>query len=323
MRAYILQRLVIMVPLVVGVTIINFAFFNLAPGDPLDRIYFSNLETAQSEMPGQRERLRKLYGLDKPMPVRYLIWLRELAQGNLGRSMVYTRPVMELILERLPATLELTVTALVLSTVVGVLFGVVSALRQYSILDYGLTAGALFGISIPTFFFGLIMLYVFAFVFPIFPAFGMASVLGEFSILDNLHHLALPALVLSLDGTAGISRYTRTAMLEVLSADFVRTARAKGLAERTVNARHAFRNALLPLLTITTLHLPGLFGGVFVIETVFSWPGMGQFGIDSVRNLDYQVLMGVTLIATILVILANLLADILYAAVDPRIRVAD
>jgi peptide/nickel transport system permease protein len=320
MRAYILQRLVIMVPLAVGVTIINFAFFNLAPGDPLDRIYFSDIETAQSETPGQRERLRKLYGLDKPMPVRYLIWLRELAQGNLGRSMVYTRPVMELILERLPATLELTVTALVLSTVVGVLFGVVSALRQYSFLDYFLTAGALFGISIPTFFFGLIMLWVFALVIPIFPAFGMSSELGEFSLLDNLHHLALPALVLSLDGTAGTSRYTRTAMLEVLSADYVRTAQAKGLSELVVIGRHAFRNALVPLLTITTLHLPGLFGGVFVIETVFSWPGMGRMSLDAIHARDYPVLMGLTFIGATLVLLANLIADILYAYVDPRIR---
>lgn len=322
MWEYILRRFAIMVPLVLGVTIINFALFNLAPGDPLDRLYFSDLDTAQTYTEEQRERLRELYGLNKPLPIRYLIWLRELAQGNLGLSLVYTRPVLELVLERLPATLELTVTALVLGTVVGVVMGVVSALRQYSFLDYSLTAGALFGISIPTFFFGLIMLWVFALVIPIFPAFGMTSELGEFSLLDNLHHLALPALVLSLDGTAGTSRYTRTAMLEVLSADYVRTARAKGLSDLVVIGRHAFRNALLPLLTITTLRLPGLFGGVFVIETVFSWPGMGQFGIDAVRNLDYQVLMGVTFFATILVILANLLADILYAVVDPRIRVS-
>lgn len=322
MWEYILRRVAIMVPLVLGVTIINFALFNLAPGDPLDRLYFSDLDTAQTYTEEQRERLRELYGLNKPLPVRYLIWLRELVQGNLGLSLVYTRPVLELVLERLPATLELTVTALVLGTVVGVLMGVVSALRQYSFLDYFVTSTALFGISIPTFFFGLIMLWVFALVIPIFPAFGMTSELGEFSLLDNLHHLALPALVLSLDGTAGTSRYTRTAMLEVLSADYVRTARAKGLSELVVIGGHAFRNALLPLLTITTLRLPGLFGGVFVIETVFSWPGMGQFGIDAVRNLDYQVLMGVTFFATILVILANLLADILYAVVDPRIRVS-
>ena len=322
MWEYILRRVAIMIPLVLGVTIINFALFNLAPGDPLDRLYFSDLDTAQTYTEEQRDRLRELYGLNKPLPVRYLIWLRELVQGNLGLSLVYTRPVLELVLERLPATLELTVTALVLGTVVGVAMGVVSALRQYSFLDYFVTSTALFGISIPTFFFGLIMLWVFALVIPIFPAFGMTSELGEFSLLDNLHHLALPALVLSLDGTAGTSRYTRTAMLEVLSADYVRTARAKGLSEFVVIGGHAFRNALLPLLTITTLRLPGLFGGVFVIETVFSWPGMGQFGIDAVRNLDYQVLMGVTFFATILVILANLLADILYAVVDPRIRVS-
>jgi peptide/nickel transport system permease protein len=320
MRAYILQRLVIMVPLVVGVTIINFAFFNLAPGDPLDRIYFSNLETAQSEMPGQRERLRKLYGLDKPMPVRYLIWLRELAQGNLGRSMVYTRPVLELVVERLPATLELTVTALVLSTVVGVLFGVVSALRQYSFLDYFLTAGALFGISIPTFFFGLIMLYVFAFVFPIFPAFGMASVLGEFSILDNLHHLALPALVLSLDGTAGISRYTRTAMLEVLSADFVRTARAKGITENMVLIRHALRNASLPIITVIGLGVAALLSGAVVTESVFAIPGMGRLAVDAIVARDYPVIQGLIIVLATLYVFINLGVDITYAYLDPRIR---
>jgi peptide/nickel transport system permease protein len=234
--------------------------------------------------------------------------------------MVYTRPVLELVVERLPATLELTVTALVLSTVVGVLFGVVSALRQYSFLDYFLTAGALFGISIPTFFFGLIMLYVFAFVFPIFPAFGMASVLGEFSILDNLHHLALPALVLSLDGTAGISRYTRTAMLEVLSADFVRTARAKGITENMVLIRHALRNASLPIITVIGLGVAALLSGAVVTESVFAIPGMGRLAVDAIVARDYPVIQGLIIVLATLYVFINLGVDITYAYLDPRIR---
>ena len=304
--------------MLLGISIITFTFINLAPGDPISAMIdpeeFQGLEDAQ--------KMRESLGLDKPIPVRYVLWLKEVLQGNFGFSYMSRRPVLDIITSRMLATLELTTTGLVIATVLGTVFGVIAALRQYSAYDYTLSVASLFGISIPTFFFALIALYIFSLKLHWIPSFGMYNASEGFTILGNLHHLVMPAFILSIDSMSGNTRYARTAMLEVMNADYVTTARAKGLTEYVVIARHAFRNALLPMITITTLRLPGLIGGAILIEVMFSWPGMGLLSIKSITNRDYPILMGLTFFSASLVLYANLLADILYAYADPRIRVS-
>ncbi len=315
MQRYIARRLLIAIPMLIGITMMTYAFINLAPGDPVSAMADPQLTLGRTN-PKQLERL----GLDKPVAVRYLIWLRELAKGNFGYSYQSGKPVLEIIRARIVPTLELTSVTLVVSVVLGTVFGVLAALRQYSIYDYLLSVGSLIGLSIPTFFFALLALYLFAAVWPIFPSFGFTTYGSDYSVLDNLHHLILPATVLSVESMAGNTRYARTAMLEVMRSDYVTTARAKGLSEFSVIGRHAFQNALLPLITITTLRLPSLFGGAFIIEYMFAWPGMGQLSIQAAVMRDYTVLMGLAVIIAALVLGANLLADVLYAFADPRIR---
>lgn len=318
MGQYIVRRLLITLPMLLGITIVTFFFINLAPGDPISAMIDPNT----AEILEDYERIRERLGLNKPLPVRYAIWLGQLLTGNFGYSYHSGEPVLTVVGKRLIPTLELTVTALILSTVFGTLFGVIAALRQYSIYDYGLSVVSLFGVSVPTFFFALVALYIFAATLEIMPTFGMYNLEEGFSIWSNLHHLIMPAFVLSIDSMAGNTRYARTAMLEVMRSDYVTTARAKGLSEKMVIARHAFRNTLLPLITITTLRLPSLIGGAFIIEFMFTWPGMGQLGLLAITHRDYSVLMGLTFFTASLVLLANLLADILYAYADPRIRVS-
>ena len=319
MKKYILRRIIISLPMLLGISIITFTFINLAPGDPISAMIdpeeFQGLEDAQ--------KMRESLGLDKPIPVRYVLWLKEVLQGNFGFSYMSRRPVLDIIKSRMLATLELTTTGLVIATVLGTVFGVIAALRQYSAYDYTLSIASLFGISVPTFFFALIALYIFSLKLHLIPSFGMYNHEEGFTILGNLHHLIMPAFILSIDSMSGNTRYARTAMLEVMNADYVTTARAKGLTEYVVIARHAFRNALLPMITITTLRLPGLIGGAILIEVMFSWPGMGLLSIKSITNRDYPILMGLTFFSASLVLYANLLADILYAYADPRIRVSE
>ena len=299
------------------ISVITWGFINLAPGDPVLAMVNPEAGITGPDL----ENLREALGLNKPIPVRYAIWLREVLKGNFGYSYHRGTSVLERIRPKILPTLELTATAMVLSTVLGTLFGVIAALRQYSVYDYGLSVLALFGVSIPTFFLALAALYLFAAVWEVMPPFGRATIGEDFSIWDHLHHLILPATVLAIDTMAGKTRYARTAMLEVLKSDYVTTARAKGLSPNLVIWRHAFRNALLPLITLTTLRLPNLLGGALLVEVIFAWPGMGRLAIDAVTQRDYQVLMGLTLIISSMVLLANLLADILYAYADPRIRV--
>jgi peptide/nickel transport system permease protein len=303
------------------VALFTFTLLRIVPGDPA--AVLAGHEATLEDV----EQIRTRLGLDRPLPVQLGVWIGQLARGDLGNSIRKTdEPVLRLIASRVEPTLSLTLITETAAVLIAVPLGVLAAWKANSWIDRLVMVFAAVGFSMPVFWVGFILIWIFGLWsfgldFPLLPVAGYSPL--EEGAVEYARHLVLPAITLGLVLIALIARMTRASMLEILKEDYVRTARAKGLAERTVNARHAFRNALLPLLTITTLHLPGLFGGVFVIETVFSWPGMGQFGIDSVRNLDYQVLMGVTLIATVLVILANLLADILYAAVDPRIRVTD
>ena len=307
--------------MIVAISAITYVLMDLAPGDPVTALIdpFSLQEgISQEYIDAQKRR----YGLDKPMPVRYVIWLGQLVQGNFGYSFMTGQPVLFMIWQRLPATLELTFSALIIGTLGGVIFGVIAALRQYSVYDYALSFISLIGISIPTFFLALVALFLVVLKVPIFPSHGWTSELGTFSIWDNLYHLMLPASVLSIELLAVSTRFARTAMLEVLNSDYVTTARAKGLSEWKVIGRHAFRNALLPLITISTLRLPILFSGALVIEQMFAWPGMGLFTVRAIVNVDYPVLMGMTFFVALIVLLSNLLADILYAVADPRIRTA-
>jgi peptide/nickel transport system permease protein len=305
--------------MLIGITIITFLVANLAPGDPVSALISPEDQLREEDL----ERMRKALGLDKPIPVRYVIWVKELVTGNFGFSYFTKQPVMDRVGPRLLPTIELTGIALVLSLLMGVVFGVISALRQYSFWDYALSVLSLIGLSIPTFFFGLVALLLFGLIWPILPVYGMSSgeettLLGK--IIDNLRHIILPALILSIDLVATNTRYARTAMLEVLGADYVRTARSKGLSNWVVFLRHGLRNALLPIITITSLRLPLLLGGAIVIEIVFSWPGLGQLSVDAIHQRDYPVLMALTLFLSTMVLASNLVADVLYAYADPRIR---
>ncbi|MEX1018798.1 MAG: ABC transporter permease [Litorilinea sp.] len=316
MGKYILRRLVISIPVLLGITLITFFAYNLAPGDPIDAM----IDPSVTMDPADLSRLREQLGLDRPIIVRYGIWLREAVQGNLGYSYRSGEAVLDRIGRRLPATLQLTVTALVLAIGLGIPLGIISALKQYSRLDYALTFFAFGGISIPNFFLALGAIYFLALKLKLFPSHGMGDPDADFFMASRLHHLILPALVLGLDRVAGFLRYTRSSMLEVLGQDYMTTAKAKGLAGNIIVIRHGLRNALISIITIVGLSLPALFGGSVIVETIFAWPGMGQMAISAVTQRDYPVLMGVALVSSVIVLLSNLLADIAYAIVDPRIR---
>ena len=318
MQKYILRRILISIPMIVGISLITFVMVNLAPGDPLTAMIPPDLMAEMS--PAQLDAKKRQLGLDRPMMVRYFIWLGELVRGNFGFSFLSREPVLKIIWERIPPTLELTFAALVIGTLGGFVMGVIAALKQYSLYDYALSFASLVGLSIPGFFLALIALFLFVLRFEWFPSHGMTSELGRFNIWDNLYHLVLPASVLAIELLAVSTRYARTAMLEVLHSDYVTTARAKGLSEWVVIGRHAFRNALLPLITISSLRIPLLFGGVIVIEQMFSWPGMGLLTVRAITNVDYPVLMALTFWVAVIVLFSNLLADVLYAVADPRIR---
>jgi len=314
---YVLRRVLISLPLLLVISIIAFTFINLAPGSPIDAMINPSLGLTTQ----QEQNMRESLGLNQPLPVRYVLWLGQALQGNLGFSYNSHTPVLSRIGERLGPTLELMGAALLVSTVVGAVFGILAAVKVYSAWDYVLGGISLLGFSVPSFFLALIALYVFAARLQVLPAFGMSTGANESSIGDNLYHLILPAAVLSVELMATLTRYTRSAMLEVLHADYVTTARSKGLANLTVIGRHAFRNALLPLITVVSLRLPVLVGGAIVVEAVFQWPGMGQLSVQAIQQRDYPVLMGLTIMISIIVLLANLVADVLYAYADPRIRV--
>jgi peptide/nickel transport system permease protein len=316
MGAYILRRLLINVPVLLGVTMLVFLFIALAPGDPVS----AYLSPEQGANPELREAMRRRLGLDLPLPVRYGRWLSEVVQGNLGYRAVGGRPVNEVVGSALRNSVVLMGTALAIGCLIGIPLGVISALRQYSTLDFTLTTIAFLGISTPSFLLGLGGLYLFGLRLGWFPIAGMVTPGQPFDWLDFLHHLALPALILSFAYIAILMRYTRSSMLEVIHSAYITTARAKGLREQTVVFVHAFRNSLIPIITVIGLALPDMIGGAVITETVFSWPGMGALFVEGVAGRDYPLIMGVNLVVAVSVLLANLLTDLAYAAVDPRIR---
>jgi peptide/nickel transport system permease protein len=265
-------------------------------------------------------RRRAELGLDKPLPVQYVIWLGEVGRGNLGYSFFDRRPVGDILKERVWPTVELMGTALMLALVVGVPIGLIAAIRQYSLLDYASAVISLATISTPSFFLGLAAIYLFSLKLNLLPTSGMFTAGAPRSIGDDLHHLLLPAAILGLNLSGPFVRYARSSLLEVIRQDYLTTARAKGLPARLVVLRHAFPNALIPLITVVGIQVPALFAGAVVIEQIFSWPGMGQLALASITQRDYPVLTGFILIVAVLVLVSNLLADLAYAVVDPRIR---
>ena len=254
------------------------------------------------------------------MHEQYLRWVGQLLQGNLGYSFQSGEPVDQVIAARLPATLQLMGVALAIAIVLGVVLGVISALKQYSALDYGFTFLGFAGISIPDFFLAMVLVYLFAIQWQIFPTSGIGTAGEAWSLLDNLRHLALPAFALGLARTAAFMRYTRASVLEVMNNDYVRTARAKGLRERLITTRHILRNALIPVVTIIGLSLPVLFGGAVIIEMIFQWAGIGLMFINAVTARDSPVIMGYVLLSAVIVLVSNLLTDLAYGWLDPRIR---
>lgn len=316
MSRYILRRLLINIPVLLGITILVFVFTRLTPGDPVLAYMSPELGRNQELV----DRMRRQLGLDQPYAVQYVRWLGKTVQGDLGYRLIGGQSVRATLGRALQASGLLMGTALALGCLIGIPLGIFSALRQYSRLDFLMTTVAFLGVSTPSFLLGLGGLYIFGLKLKLFPIGGIASTTGEPSLLDFLHHLALPSLILAFGYIAILMRYTRSSMLEVVRATYITTARAKGLRERLVVFRHAFRNALIPILTIIGLALPEMVGGAVITETVFTWPGMGSLLIDSVNGRDYSMLMGISLSVAIAVLVANLITDIAYAFADPRIR---
>jgi peptide/nickel transport system permease protein len=314
MVVYILRRLLQAIPLLVGVSFAGFVLLRLAPGGPM-AVYAQNPSMTEADM----RRIERILGLDQPVHVQYLKWVSGMATGNLGFSYRTGRPVGEIILERLPTTLILMGAAYLIAVTLGLVTGIVSATRRRSLFDYIATVVAMVGLSVPIFWFGLLVIIVFAAMLGWIPSGGVATLGVPFSVPDRLLHLLGPASVLGLWMTATWSRYTRSSVLEVVGQDYIRTARAKGLRPSTILFRHTLRNALLPLVTLAGLEFRNLFGGALVTETVFSWPGIGRLYLDSLNYQDYSVMLGLLLFTSAVVLLGSLLADLVYAVVDPRI----
>jgi peptide/nickel transport system permease protein len=313
MRQYLIQRGVQSVFLVLLITVLTFALVRLAPGGP-SILMNPDLSAAQ------REQFRRNLGLDRPVAIQYMLWLSNLARGDLGTSYSSGTAVVTVVLERLPATLLLTGTAFGLALVVAVPLGILAALKRNTILDYGAMLFTVIGVSVPIFWLGILAIIVFAVQFKWFPSGGMYTVGAGATVRDAAWHLVLPALVLSTYYVAQLARYVRSSMIEVIRADYVRTARAKGLREISVIGRHALRNALLPVVTMVGLMLPRMVGGAALTESVFAWPGLGRLVVDAAHQSDYPLILGVTLLISVVVIVGNAVADALYFCVDPRIR---
>jgi len=331
---YVVRRLLLLIPVIIGVTIITFVVSHVIPADPARA--FAGGPKAQPET---IERIRQELHLDRPLYEQYFYYLGDLVKLNFGRSYLENRPVIEAIGQYFPATLELTIFAMFISVPLGIIGGIISAIRQNKISDHFTRIIAIIGYSLPIFWLALMLQYALAYLFPIFPLEGRLSIgmvpppyhtglyvidsipaLNGATLTSALHHLILPAFTLGFATMAIILRMTRSSMLEVMETDYIRTARAKGLSERTVIFKHALRNALIPTLTVTGLSFGGLLSGAVLTETIFNWPGMGRFAAHAVLGLDFNSVMGFTFIIAVIYVLANLIVDILYAVVDPRVK---
>ncbi|MHB1414212.1 MAG: ABC transporter permease [Chloroflexota bacterium] len=318
MRNYLIRRLGEMVILLLLISGLVFVILSFVPGGPLDMLIFGNPRIT----PGEIQRLTQMLGLDKPLHVRYVEWLTDVIRGDWGDSwrVAYGRPVTEIIFSRLDNTLVLMTLATLTSVAIALPIGIISAIRQYSWTDYFVTSLSFFGMSMPTFWFGIMLIVIFAVGLHWFPTGGVVDYGYEGDLLNRVRHLVLPVTVLSLYNVATWSRFVRSSMLEILRMDYMRTARAKGLRENVVVIKHGLRNALIPVITMLALEIPNLFSGAIITENVFSYPGMGRLFWDAVMAADWPVVQGLVVITAFLVIASNLVADVTYAVVDPRIR---
>ncbi|MDH7514446.1 MAG: ABC transporter permease [Bacteroidota bacterium] len=316
---YILRRIASAIPLLFGLVTVTFIIVHLAPGDP------TALFIDRDADPSYAQNLKTALGLDQPLHIQYFRWLKQVATGDFGFSFTKNAPVSDLLAEAVPRTLLLSGSALAVNFLMGIAIGIFTALRRGTRFDRWVNTIALFMYSMPEFWLGLMLIFAFSLAIPIFPASGCKSPLAEYLpwyeyILDVLQHLVLPVVVLGVASAAATARYVRGSMLDVIQQDYIRTARAKGLGEISVIGKHALRNALIPVVTLFGLSFPFLLGGAVIVETVFAWPGMGKMTVDAIFTRDYPMIIATTLVSGTMVIAGNLLADILYALIDPRIR---
>lgn len=314
MGIYVLKRLLAAIPVLLGLTVIVFLIMKLIPGDPATAILGSYAT------PENVARINEQLGLDKPVVQQYFIWLGNLLHGDFGRSFSLNRPVIDEVLERFSATLILAGAALVLCSILGLAAGIVSAVRQFGWTDRIVTLAVLVGISTPSFFLGLLLILFFAVKIRLFPASGMYAIYGGGGFFDLLHHLALPAITLAVVATGVIARLTRTSMLEVLRQDYIRTARAKGLPERTVIGKHAFKAALVSIIPVIGIQAGFVLGGAVYIETVFQWPGIGSMLVTAISTRDLLLVQGGVLVVAASYVVFNLAADLAQTMLDPRLR---
>ncbi len=314
-----IKRLFISIPLLLGISLISFSIMHLAPGDPTTM--FTNPSISMEDMAQVRSNL----GLDKPILFQYFYWLVNLLKGNFGYSFMSGKPVLTLILERLPATLLLSISSLFCILCITFPLGLISGAKKNSAFDHWVTILSFIGLSIPAFWLGLVLILFFSLNLNWFPTSGFLDpslIDATISIksLNILYHLILPLLTIIIGGIAGLTRYHRFGIIQILNQDYIKAARARGISEKRLLFKHALKNALLPIITILGLDLPALISGSFIIEYIFAWPGMGQLGIAAVFARDYPVLMGTIVFSSILIIIGNLLADLAYTFVDPRIK---
>ena len=313
MSSYFIRRILSVVPTLLLLSILIFIGMELTPGDATSFLLDPDIP------PGDMEALREAMGLNRPAHVRYFVWMKEILRGNLGYSLIDGSSITRALARKVPATLELMSLALVISTVLGILLGSISALRRYSALDHTLTVAGMVGLSVPNFFVGLLAIYVFSIQLAIFPVGGRLDPFDT-RLITRLSYITLPALILGLVLTAGLMRYTRSTLIDVLMRDYITTARSKGLPEWRINFIHGLRTALTPIVVMLAFRLPMLLGGSVIIESVFAWPGMGSYFLDAVRARDYNIVMVVALLMSSAVLFASLLIDIITALMDPRVR---
>ena len=318
MIQYTVKRILKMIPTLIVISIIIFGIINLAPGDFVDGKVNPNM-TAEKV-----EQLKEIYGLDKPLPVRYINWAKGAIKGDFGDSLRYQQPVTSVINGYVWNSFYLAGTSFILCLIIAIPLGIISATKQYSIFDKTITVLSFIGISLPSFFVALVSIKLFSLNLGWFPIGGMTSAgstaTGMANFIDILKHMFLPVFSLTAIQFGTLVRYVRTSMLEVIQQDYIRTARAKGLKEKVVIYKHALRNGLIPVVTFIGLSIPGLFAGAIITETIFVWPGIGRIGYEAILNRDYTLLMGFNMFMAIMTLLGNLLSDILYAVVDPRIK---
>lgn len=322
MTQYIVRRLLQAIPLLLGISILVFVMLQMTPGGPLA---LSEASAAAGRVrPEDLERLRANLGLNEPMHIRYLRWLGNVLHGDFGNSFITGRPALQSVLERVPVTLTVTVSAWLIAIALALVLGILAALFQNTIVDYAATTLAFIGISTPRFWSALMLLFFFSFQLKWLPALGLydprETYTGLAAVVDRLKHLILPVTVMTFYAFASLTRYVRASMLDVLGTDYLRTARSKGLTERTVIVRHALKNAAIPVVTVLTLQIPQLVAGSAIVEAIFAIPGMGRLYVESANARDYPILMTIMVILSTIIILSNLLADILYGILDPRIR---